>query len=74
LFTKYEALARGEFRLGWPPPGLALGVPLTAAGVALWCDAKLTAYGSMLDESMVVGPLLVGIFATIYVAHELRRR
>jgi len=61
-------------RSAGPIWGIALGLLLTAAGVAILCDAKLTAYGSMLDESMAVGSLLIGIFATIYSAHELRRR
>ena len=61
-------------RTAGPVWGIALGVLLTAAGIALWCDAALSASGSTVDESLAVASLLVGIFAIIYAAHELRRR
>lgn len=54
--------------------GLALGLLLAAVGIGLWCDAKLSASGSTLDESLAVALLLIGVFAAIYAGHELRRR
>ena len=57
-----------------PAWGLALGLIVAAAGVGLWCDAKLSASAGRLDEPLAVAAVLIGLFAAIYAAHELRRR
>lgn len=54
--------------------GIAFGVLLSVAGVALWCEAKISTSASPLDESLAVASLLIGVFVAIYAGHELRRR
>lgn len=54
--------------------GIALGLLLSAVGVALWCDARLSASASRLDEPLAVASLLVGVFVAIYAGHEIRRQ
>ena len=54
--------------------GLAFGLIVTLAGVGLWCDAKLSQAAGRFDEPLAVAAVLVGVFAAIYAAHELRHR
>lgn len=57
-----------------PVWGIAFGLVVTLAGVGLWCAAKLSSNAGRFDEPMAVAAVLVGVFAAIYAAHELRRR
>ena len=57
-----------------PAWGLAFGLLVTLAGVALWCDAKLSSSAGRFDEPLAVAAVLVGVFVAIYAGHELRHR
>lgn len=57
-----------------PAWGLAFGLVVTLIGVGLWCVAKLSLTAGRFDEPLAVAAVLVGVFAVIYAAHELRHR
>jgi hypothetical protein len=57
-----------------PVWGFAFGSLVTLAGVGLWCNAKLASTAGRFDEPLAVAAVLVGVFAAIYAAHELRHR
>jgi hypothetical protein len=57
-----------------PAWGLAFGLFVSLAGVGLWCDAKMSAFAGSYDEPLGIAAVIIGVFAAIFAAHELRRR
>jgi uncharacterized membrane protein YedE/YeeE len=61
-------------RQAGPIWGLVFGLLMTLAGVGLWCAGKVSVSAGEHDQSLAVAAVLIGVFAAIYAAHELRHR
>jgi hypothetical protein len=61
-------------RQAGPVWGIVFGLLMTLAGIGLWCGALLAASPGRYDESLAIAAIIVGVFAAIYAAHELRHR